>query len=170
MASTIGISVGEYLHTAYDPDCDYVDGELEERNVGELDHSDLQTAIATWFRNRRKELGIWVLVEQRVKVSPTRFRVPDICVTLGGRPVEQVFETPPFLCIEILSPEDRMTRVQTRIDDYLRAGVPFVWLIDPLDRRAWIYTSVSIREVNDGILRTESPGLAVPLASLFEDQ
>src|SRR5216684_3733424 len=121
------ISVEEYLATSYEPDCDYVDGRIEERNLGELDHSSLQTAVAAYFFARRKQWNITVVVEQRVQVSPTRFRVPDVCVVLG-EPDGQIFRLPPFLCIEILSPEDRMKRVQERIDDYLAMGVPYVWV------------------------------------------
>ena len=42
MAAGTQISVEEYLHTAYRPDCDYVDGVVEERNLGERDHSWIQ--------------------------------------------------------------------------------------------------------------------------------
>ena len=101
------ISVEEYLATSYRPDCDYVDGRLEERNVGEWDHSKIQAAIVAYFFVRRKAWGISVAPEQRVQVNSTRFRVPDVCVLLG-EPKEQIFRTPPFLCVEILSPEDRM--------------------------------------------------------------
>ena len=33
----------------YRPDCDYVDGRVVERNLGERDHSKLQAAIAAYF-------------------------------------------------------------------------------------------------------------------------
>jgi Uma2 family endonuclease len=89
--------------------------------------------------------------------------VPDVCVALGPEPDEQIFTTPPFLCIEILSPEDRIGRVQETIDDYLRFGVRYVWLIDPYQRRAWIYTQDEIREVRDGLLRTGDPEWIVPV-------
>src|ERR1017187_9837216 len=46
MATNTVIPVSEYLRTSYSPDCDYVDGEVQERNMGEQDHSDLQTRIA----------------------------------------------------------------------------------------------------------------------------
>jgi len=36
------ISVQEYLATSYRPDCDYVDGRVEERNLGEYNHAKLQ--------------------------------------------------------------------------------------------------------------------------------
>jgi hypothetical protein len=35
MAVGIQISVEEYLHTVYRPDCDYVEGVVEKRNLGE---------------------------------------------------------------------------------------------------------------------------------------
>src|SRR3954454_8058992 len=116
------VSINEYLSTSYRPDCDYVDGVIVERNVGEFDHSRLQTAIASYFHTRRKELGITVVTEQRVQVSPARFRIPDVCVTLGI-PDEQIFTRPPFICIEILSPDDRLSAMQEKVTDYLDMGV-----------------------------------------------
>ena len=168
MGLTTLVSCEEYLHTSYDPDVDYVDGELEDRNVGEKDHSKLQRNLLIWLHTHRKELGIEAFPEQRVRVSPTRYRVPDICVTLG-EPDEQVFTKPPFLCVEILSLEDRAGRMQRKISDYLQAGVPCVWVIDPRTRDAFIYTSSGMRSVQDGILRTQDPEIQVPLEALFED-
>ena len=160
------VSINEYLSTSYDPDCDYVDGVIEERNSGENDHADLQTVIAGYFLSHRKEWGIYVVVEQRIQVSPTRFRVPDVCVVLGGRPKEQIFRTPPFICIEILSPEDRLSRIRARMEDYLAFGVPYVFLLDPATRKAHRWTGDGMREVTE--LRTENPEIVVSLAALFE--
>ena len=115
------ISVEEYLATSYRPDCDYVDGRIEERNLGELDHSSLQTAVVAYFFARRKKWDITAVVEQRVQVSPTRVRVPDVSV-VPGKTAEQIFRTPPFICVEILSPKDLMQRVRERIEDYLKMG------------------------------------------------
>jgi hypothetical protein len=42
MSTATAVSLKEYLNTSYRPDCDYLDGELLERNVGEVDHSRLQ--------------------------------------------------------------------------------------------------------------------------------
>ena len=60
-----------------------------------------------------------------------------------------------------------MSRMQQKIDDYLAFGVRYVWVIDPQTRKAWIYTPDEIREVRDGVLRTENPGITVPLGDLF---
>lgn len=161
------VSVEEYLRTAYRPDCDYVDGVVLERNVGEKSHSNLQKRVLRYLEDREEQLGIFAIQETRVQILPTRFRVPDVCVFAGPEPDEEIFTQPPFLCIEILSPEDRTGRMQARIDDYLGFGVPYVWVIDPMARRAWIYTRELIREVRDGELRTERPDIVVPLRDLF---
>jgi Uma2 family endonuclease len=167
MKTAAPISVEEYLHTAYDPDCDYVDGEVQERNVGERDHSELQRELLYFFRSRQQEWKVFVFPEQRVQVRATRFRIPDLCVYVGKKPAEQVFRTPPFICIEILSPDDRMERIQEKIDDYLNFRVPYVWVINPRNRRAWTYSKAGSSEVPGGILRTENPSMEIPLAEIF---
>jgi Uma2 family endonuclease len=161
------ISVEEYLASSYEPDCDYVDGHIEERNLGEWNHSTLQARIASYFLTRYERDGIQVATELRVQVKATRFRIPDVCVLLGN-PGERILTKPPFLCIEILSPEDRMSRIEERINDYLAMGVPYVWVLDPQTKQAYRATlAEGLREVKDGVLRTESPVLEVPLGEIF---
>jgi hypothetical protein len=123
----------------------------------------LQTGLSSYLHVQRKRSGISVFVEQRVRVSATRYRVPDICVTLG-EPEEQAFAGPPFRCIEILSPEDRADRVQRKVGDYLKMGVSYIWVIDPRERDAVIYTTSGTHVVEDGIPRTSDPDIAVPPA------
>jgi len=161
------VPVEEYLHTSYSPDCDYVDGVLVERNVGEKPHAKAQRAALVYFFKRETEWNVFALQEWRVQVSPTRYRVPDVCVVLGPEPEGNILTEPPFLCIEVQSPEDRISRTQEKIADYLRFGVRYVWLVDPHEHRAWIYTADGIREVRDGILRTADPEFTVPLAEVL---
>ena len=162
------ISRDEYLTTSYRPDREYLDGVVLERNVGEYDHSRLRMLLGAYLHGREKQYGIRAVPEQRVQVQPSRFRVPDLCVVKSDFPIEQIFTRPPFLCVEILSKDDRMTEMQERIDDYLSFGVPYLWLLDPRTRRAYIYNAGSMHEVQDGVLRTSDPDIAVPLAELFE--
>ena len=167
MASRTLISVEEYLRTSYRPDCDYVDGEVVGRNLGEKSHAKLQKAVLLYLSAREQELGIWVIQEQRVQVSPKRFRIPDICVTLG-EPNEEILHQPPFICIEILSPEDRWPRVQQRIDDYLAMGVPHVWVLDPATKTAYSATPTErAQEVTGGALTAQNPSVVLPLDEIF---
>ena len=161
------ISLQEYLASTYEPDCDYVDGHLEERNLGEVNHSRLQMRVGAYLLAHYGDRGIEVFPELRVQVKSHRFRVPDLCLTVGP-PQEQILTHPPFLCIEILSPEDRMSRVETRINDYLAMGVRYVWVLDPETRQAFIATAAEgWREVKSGLLSTDGPRVELPLAEAF---
>jgi Uma2 family endonuclease len=166
MATGALISVEEYLATSYRPDREYIDGEVLERNLGEKDHSTVQTLLAYILMHRRAEWGIHVYVEQRVQVKPTRFRVPDLCVYAGAEPEGQIFTSPPLLCIEILSREDRWPGMQKRIDDYLSFGVQYVWVIDPRERTAYSVTRQGMDPVSE--LRTETPPIRISVAELFK--
>jgi Uma2 family endonuclease len=166
MPTAVSISVDEYLATTYHPDCDYVDGELVERNVGETDHSYLQGAIFAYLWARRNSWGVTPLPELRVQVKTTRFRIPDITVVTGPKPNTRILLEPPLLCIEIVSPADRMDRAQEIIDEYLAFGVPCVWVVNPRTLRGYIYTSEGMREAKDGILRVAGTPIEVPLANL----
>ncbi len=168
MSSATLVSVQEYLAASFDPDRDYVDGELQERNLGEQPHSFAQMSLGAYLFNRRAQWGIRVLSEQRVQVSPTRFRVPDLCVLPASASRDPIVRQAPFLCIEILSPEDRVSRLNERLADYFQMGVRYVWVLDPLTRRAFCYTPGEMHEVLDGMLRANSPEIVVPLEEVFE--
>ena len=87
------VSVREYLSTAYHPDVNYVDGQLEERNVGEKEHGKLQARVYFLLKKMRVLVPF---LETRVRVSATRYRVPDICA-YEAEPEESVFTQPPVL-------------------------------------------------------------------------
>ncbi len=167
MKAATPVSVEEYLRTTYRPDCDYVDGEVLERNVGERDHSELQGELFYYLRSRARQWSIHIYPEQRVQVSARRFRIPDLCIVAGPKPEDQIFHQPPLVCIEVLSKDDTLERMQEKIDDFLNFGVRYVWVINPRSRRAWVYTSDGSREVKDGTLRTENPNIEVALADVF---
>lgn len=162
------VSEQEYLHSSYDPDCELVDGYLLDRNVGDREHSILQGELIIYFGTRRKEWAVRAFPEQRIRLGPGHYRIPDVCVYKEPAPRERVFTSPPFIVVEILSSEDRMSRVRQKIDDYLRFGVAYVWVIDPETRKADVYTSQSIYEAKDLRLRTDNPAIEIPLADLFQ--
>ena len=112
------VSVEEYLRTSFsDGDREYIDGSIVERNLGEKDHSRAQGELIYLFRTLRDTYGTFAFPEQRVQVKPTRFRVPDVCVYLDREPEEQVFRTPPFLVVEVLSKDDRPGEIQEKVRD-----------------------------------------------------
>jgi len=91
--------------------------------------------------------------------------LPDITVTtqkVRGR----ILREPPLLCIEVLSPEDRASRMELKIDDYLTFGVRHIWIIDPRRKKAWSYTSEGKRE-SSTVPATSGPRLTPSLDELF---
>lgn len=162
------IPVEEYLSTSYRPDREYLDGLILERNVGERDHSKLQYRLAQYMGSRERLWGLSGFTEQRIQVTPHRFRVPDLCFVRAENDDEQILTRPPVLCIEILSKDDRMSEMSERVDDYLRFGVPCVWIIDPRRRTASIYTLDGSHPVQDGVLRVPNTPIEVPLAEILQ--
>jgi Uma2 family endonuclease len=161
------VSIEEYLSNSYEPDCDYVDGVLEERNLGEYDHGNLQTTISAYLKNRARSWNVRVIVELRIRVSATRVRVPDICVILRDREIEQVPSKPPLVCIEVLSPEDRWPCVEKRIQDFLAMGVERVWVFDPKKGEVFEYTKSGRRKVLKDLL--EAPPVSIRISELMAE-
>ncbi len=121
-----------YLHCSdWEPDAEYVDGEIEERPMGQNDHSAWQQAICLWFARHAAEWNIRVRPELRVRASETRYRIPDVTILDRDLPVEQIVTHPPVAVFEILSPEDRYARLMRKLRDYEAMGIAQIWVIDP---------------------------------------
>lgn len=169
MGTSVLVPVEEYLRTTYRPDCEYLDGEVVERNLGERRHSRTQREILYFLRDHYPQLRERLYPEQRVQVKPQRYRVPDVCITQADAPEEEIFTTPPALCIEILSPEDTLIRTMERIRDYLDMGVPLCWIVDPVSGQGWVATPGRLEDAADGILRSNGMGydaIEMPLAAV----
>jgi len=130
-AATSVVTVEDYLKMSADPDCEYVAGAVEERPVGEYDHSTWQIALAAFFLMREKELGILSRPELRVQVAADSFRVPDVTLLSRDAPREQIITHPPLAVFEILSPEDSMTRMLEKLAEYERMGIAAIWVVEP---------------------------------------
>jgi len=168
MATTTAapVSVEEYLRSTYEPDVEYVDGSLEERNVGEIEHGDVIIAIVKWFAQHEKQWHVRVRSDVRTQVSPTRYRVPDIVICARSSQDKRIVREAPLIIIEVLSPEDRISRCHQRIADYRAMGVKAIWVVDPETRRDWDCSSGgSWIETNDFRL----PPISMNLASVFAE-
>jgi Uma2 family endonuclease len=125
------VTVEEYLSSSFAPDAEYVDGQIEERAVGENDHSAWQNAICAWFQQQAQTGQIRVRPELRVQVAPSCFLVPDVTLLDRNRPVEQIVTFPPVAVFEVLSPADALKRVMAKCGRYERMGIRTILVIDP---------------------------------------
>ena len=108
------------------------------------------------------------MTEVRVQVSPTRFRIPDVCVVREGGADEPIVKLPPLLCLEVLSPRDSIAPMRRRTQDYFEMGVPEVWIFDPQNRIVYICTIDSMTERTEGILRLAGTEVELSIAEVFK--
>jgi Uma2 family endonuclease len=75
--------------------------------------------------------------------DPDTVRGPDVMLFDEMRRFEQLsrkFATGlPKLVVEVLSPSDQISKVNRRLSQYLKRGVPLVWLVDPDLRIVTVY-------------------------------
>ncbi len=169
MASSVLIPVNEYLQTIYHPDRDYVDGELKERNMGEQPHASVQAILAGIFRDHRLDWNVRVLTELRVQTKPTRYRIPDVCVLHRSDPKDRIVTWAPLLCIEILSEEDRLQELQTKVDEFAAMGVQHIWIIDPWQRVGYIASTQGFIKLAQDTFSVAGTPIELSLTQIFAE-
>lgn len=123
-----------YLKSSYEPDAEYADGVIEERPAALSDHANWHGAVDRFFGSRRAEFGIRVRPSLRIRTGANTIRVPDVAVLDRNLPVEQIVTHPPIAVFEILSPEDSLNRMMTKLADYERMGIKTILVLDPNGR------------------------------------
>ena len=162
-------TVREYLSTSWSPDREFVDGRIEERNLGEKDHSIIQRYLTFLFMLKRAEWVVEVFPELRTQTQSRRFRVPDVLVTRAEDKFERYVTSAPLIAIEILSPEDRLSAIQTKAREYRDFGVENIWIVDPARRVAYRYDGASLEEIQTGELTVPQTPIRVVLSELFAE-
>lgn len=166
MGTKAALPVAEYLRTSYpDLDKEYRDGELVERSLPDYLHSRTQGLLIILLGALRTMFPVFVCPELRLQVRPGLYRIPDVSVFYPNEPHERVPATPPFVAIEILSPDDRMSDVRNKLAEYREWGVTHVWLVDPHSKR--MYTcDTELVEVSK--LQINELGLELKPVDIFE--
>jgi Uma2 family endonuclease len=162
-------TVREYLRTSWSPDREFVDGQIEERNLGEIEHSILQRFLTVLFAIHRAEWGVEVFPELRTQTQARRFRVPDVLVTRAGEKFERYITRPPLIAIEILSPEDTLSAMQQKAAEYRAFGIEHVWIVDPEPRLAYRATETGFEEIRTGELVVPGTPIRVDLSEMFAE-
>jgi Uma2 family endonuclease len=90
-------------------------------------------------------------------------------VVAAGIQWQRILRTPALLCIEILSPEDRLSKIRQRVDDYLEAGTQNVWIVDPGLRKAYVCSRTGFQEPEAGVLEVPGTPIRVVLSDLFTE-
>jgi len=133
-------------------------------------------SLLTAYVNR-KRLGI-VGTEGGFKLrsKPETTRAPDLHFVSKARLAkegitEKFADYPPDLAVEVLSPADTASDVQQRVEEYLSARVPLVWVVDPKLQRVTVYRSLRDVKVLTPSQQLDGgqviPGFRVKVSDIF---
>lgn len=140
MATKAVLSEAEYLRTSFPGvDQEFHDGEIIERTMPDPLHSRTQAKLCAFFINNERNHRTFSYPELRLRPRPDRVIIPDVavyCPNLIGNTAPTDIE--PLIIIDILSPDDRMSEVRNKLQEYIDWGVPHVWLIDPHMKRLYL--------------------------------
>jgi Uma2 family endonuclease len=135
MSAAAIVSVEDYLHRTEKPYCEYVDGVLYTKARPTTPHARAQFMLMTLLDKQ----GVEALAEVTVRITPTKYLTPDV---IAAPVIQSPYPTEPvLLCVEILSPEDRVGAMLAKCEAYHAWGVPFCWVVDPEKQTAWQYHS-----------------------------
>ena len=152
MAIAALIPVELYLRTGdYEPDAEYVDGEIELRPIGQYDHAAWQSALQKWFWKHEEAWNVLAMPELRVQVSPTRYRVPDVTLVANPRAGAHLLTHPPIAGLEVLSPEATIGRMLIKLRDYEAMGIQAIVVVNPKDRSLYRFTGGNLEQMEPGV-------------------
>ena len=163
MSATAQVSVEEYLRRTEKPYCEYVDGVLYPKPVPTLLHGLLENLLV----NLLEKQGMQAVSEVTVRLTGTKYLIPDV---IAAPALQHPYPTEPvLLCVEILSPEDRVGAMLAECEQYHAWGVPFCWVIDPEKQTGWQYHAGSEPERVDRSGTLTAGELRVHLEELFSE-
>src|SRR5213080_4475687 len=134
---------------------------------GDWSHSSVHGNVV--FALGSKYPQVYCLPSLTFRTSPTRYRIPDVCVVLT-RPTTKFLLDAAYIVIEILSEDDNMSRVMEKLQEYERKGVPHIWLFDPRLRTMSVYTTGVLHEIReDRIATSAEPRIELTREEVFHD-
>ena len=165
MTGSTLVSVEEYLSTSYKPNCEYVDGVLYPKPMPTWMHGLLQSHLAMLINQGFAQFA--AASEVTVQIRTGKYLVPDLIVQRRDSIQAPYPSVPVHLCVEVLSPDDRMSEAFAKCEEYHAWGAQTTWVLDPEEQRAWEYRTgkrpVEIPQI--GWLTAE--GISIPIADVF---
>lgn len=181
MPETLAIPTAARTEVPPDSLYEVIDGRVVEKP--------LMGAFESWIATRLALLmystGVvsrfgQVIVEALFKLPSNRNlkRRPDLAFVSFERwaedravPVEEAWDVVPDLAVEVISRSNTFSEVVDKLDEYFQAGVRLVWVITPVQQKAYVYTSptaVRILEASDDLEGGDVlPGFRLALKDLF---
>lgn len=164
MATSTLVTVEEYLRSTEKPNADYIDGVVRRKPMPTYKHGKMEARLSRLI----DDLGKFEATPERtVRLRERKYLVPDVAVQRADEIQEPYPERPVYLCIEILSPEDRFSDLVAKCEDYHAWGVKYCWLIDPEKKQCWEYAADSRPQQAPEGGRISAGEITLSVADLF---
>jgi Uma2 family endonuclease len=161
------LTIDEYLERHFEPETELIAGELRPKPLGTLSHSNICLQLCLLLVRQAGRSRTFPELSIRIGNDVL---IPDVAI-LRDKMKELprlVLAEPPLLCIEVVSPSQRASEMLAKCERYHEFGVPFCWVVDPVNRRAWEYHSGSAqREQTSAVTAGE---LSISLSELFSEE
>jgi Uma2 family endonuclease len=163
MATSALLTAEQYLAMHFgEREPEFVHGELRERPMPTWTHGRLQFLLCL----RLNQIG-FACVEVRMRLANDLIRIPDVAVFVGAPPAEEVPTSPPFVVVEVTSPDDRHQDLLEKLEEYRAWGVPHVWVVEPKLKKFYVYTSAGLAQLSQ--FELSEFGFRVTAAELFAE-
>jgi Uma2 family endonuclease len=175
------VTAEEFLHLADDGNYELVHGEVKERCVS-IHSSWTGHRISARLDQFAEQSGLGFAFGSDIQLriwpdDPNNVRRPDGAYIrairfAGGRlPEAGYLEVAPDVVAEAVSPNDPAEYVETKVREYLAAGVGLIWVAYPANRTVHVFRANGTVDVLDetGTLEGEDllPGLKIPVIEIF---
>ncbi len=166
MATGTLISVEDYLATSFEgPDREYVDGELLERPMPDHVHGFCVQVFAVAFAPHFVAKKVSAGGEIRMQTGPGRYRLPDFSVYRYD-PLDRYPSTPPFVTVEVISPDQSYPELMKKLEEYRLSGVEHIWVAEPHSRSMRVYDASALRTVER--FEVADLGVSITAEQLFD--
>ncbi len=161
------VTVEEYLRTEYEPRCEYLDGVLKPKAMGDRKHSRLQALLISYLMSQEEHYSFLTQPELHSRVTPTRFRISDVCV-LTSPPSDGRYATvdaPALFTVEIVSEGEPWSDTRDKFQDHLAMGVRTVIIADPTNKTVMLASqSEPVHELKPPLLVS----IAIPNSRILQ--
>jgi Uma2 family endonuclease len=165
VATKTRITEEQYLGSKFEPDAEFVRGEIAERSMPDYLHSKIQGLLLIWLGRLMERHRVQPCPELRMRLGPGVYRVPDIALIAGPEPEVRFPDTPSLVTVEIVSLDDRYSDVIEKLEEYRKWGVPHIWLVDPHKKRLSVYNASGLQDVPS--LTLPEYNFEIPAQALF---
>ncbi len=161
--------------------CELVDGKIVPLPPATVEHGEVEVNLGSelraWARSSGCGRALCGGVGLYIRRNPDTVRAVDILFISKERDLRPrakgYFEVAPELVVEVLSPDDRMSRMREKLRDYFSAGVEVVWVVDPASRRVLVHRSLTnVTSLDQRQTLTDDellPGFSVRVSELFPE-